>query len=217
MSKVPVIDVQGKSAGEMQVPDALLAAEGGKQAVHEAVVHYLARRRAGTASTRNKSEVAGTGSKPWRQKGTGRARAGYRQSPVWRGGGVAFGPRPRSYGGKINRKVARLAFRHAFGDRVAAGQVRVVESIEVPSGKTRDFKSMLAGWEVSGPCLVVVDRPDETLRRAAHNVAGVELTSAESVNVYQVVRYATIIVTRAGMEALAGRFAEGGAKGEAAA
>jgi large subunit ribosomal protein L4 len=114
MSKLTIYNMQGAAVGDMDVDAGLLVLKKGTQAVHDVIVNGLARGRAGTASTLAKGEVAGSNKKPWRQKGTGRARAGYRQSPVWRGGGVAFGPHPRRYGGKVNRKVAKLAFQRAF-------------------------------------------------------------------------------------------------------
>src|SRR5512137_1096628 len=124
MSKLAVYDMKGGSVGEAEFPEALLVGRKGEQAVHDAVVAYRAGLRSGTASTLRKGEVAGSGKTPWRQKGTGRARAGYRQSPVWRGGSVAFGPHPRSYAQNLPRKVARLAFQAAFSARVAAGEVK---------------------------------------------------------------------------------------------
>ena len=213
MSKIQVVDANGKAAGDIEIPEELLVAGKGGQAVHDAVVRYLARRRAGTASTKSKSEVAGTGAKPWRQKGTGRARAGYRQSPIWRGGGVAFGPRPRVYGGKINRKVAQLAFRRALSDRIAEGAVRVVEAIEPADGKTRTFVALLDALKARRPALIVVDRVTEVLARASRNVAGVEVVAAGSLNTYQVVRYPALVATRAAMDVLKSRL---GAAGEAA-
>ena len=127
MSKVPVYNVKGKAVGEVNVPDDLLLSSGGETAVHEAVVAHRAAARTGSASTLRKGEVSGSNRKPWRQKGTGRARAGYRQSPVWRGGSVAFGPKPRDFSKKLNKKVKRLAFRRALSARIAEGSVRVVE------------------------------------------------------------------------------------------
>ncbi|NQU41057.1 MAG: 50S ribosomal protein L4 [Lentisphaerae bacterium] len=205
MSKVRMCDAKGADLPEVDFPEALIELAQGEQAVHESVVRYQARRRAGTASTLSKGEVSGSGAKPWKQKGTGRARAGYKQSPVWRGGAVAFGPRPRQYGGKINRKVSRLAFQRAFSEAVNDGQVLVVDDIAVTSGRTKDFLAFLAAIKVTAPALVVMDRLTPELVKASDNVERVEVTSAESVNVYQVLRYPQIVISKAGLDALQSR------------
>ncbi len=212
MSNLKVYDVRGSEVGELDFPDGLLELERGNQAVHEMVVAYQAGQRAGTASTRNKGEVAGSNKKPWRQKGTGRARAGYRQSPVWRGGGAAFGPRPRSYAKQINKKVARLAFRRALSEKIAGGAVRVVGDLSVSEPKTKAFMAVLKALAVVRPVLIVVDRLDDKLALAARNVIGVELELASSVNVYQLLRYPQLVVNRAGLEQLQARLENGAAK-----
>jgi len=207
MSKLKMYDRDGAALGDFDFADDLLLLDRGTQAVHDAVVTTRAARRRGTASTLTKGEVAGSNKKPWRQKGTGRARAGYRQSPVWRGGAVAFGPRPRSYAVKINRKVARLAFRRAFSEKVAAGAVRVLDELTLPEAKTKLFVALLKSLEIAGPALFVVDRLEPNVTRAARNIPGVEIARACDLNVYQVLRYSPIIVTSAGMEVLSGRLA----------
>ncbi len=216
MSKIRMCDSKGGELAGFDFPDELMVAEQGGQAVHESVVRYQARRRAGTASAKSKGEVAGTGAKPWRQKGTGRARAGYKQSPVWRGGAAAFGPVPREYGGKINRKVAKLAFQRAFSEAVAGGEVLVVDGMDVDSGKTKDFVAMLKAVKVDAPAIVVVDQVTPALEQAARNVERVELTSAESLNTYQLLRYSRIVISRAAMDALQRRLTPRAAKGAAA-
>ena len=158
MSNIKIVDMKGSEVGEYDVPVELLELEKGKQAVHDVVVAMNNARRAGTASTLEKGEVAGTGAKPWKQKGTGRARAGYKQSNVWRGGYVAFGPRPRYYGSKINKKVAKLAFRRALSEKLNDGAVCVVEQFAVEEPKTKVFASALKALGVSSPTLVVVDQ-----------------------------------------------------------
>ncbi len=216
MSKIQVLDGKGAAVGEVEFPDSLLTLDKGEQAVHEVVVGMMAARRAGTASTLSKGEVAGSNKKPWRQKGTGRARAGYRQSPVWRGGGVAFGPKPRDFSKKINRKVGRLAFRRAFSERVAGGGVRVVEQIELAEPRTRLLAALLKAWQVEAPALIVVDRVSDTLALAVSNLPGVEVVSGANLNVYQVVRYPTLLVTREGLEAVKARLGDAAAAGEQA-
>jgi len=197
--KLTIYNAAGAAAGEMEISSDLLETRRGGQAVRDAVVAYLARRRAGTASTLSKGEVAGSNKKPWRQKGTGRARAGYRQSPVWRGGGVAFGPHPRSYDQKINRKVARLAWRRAFSDKLVEGRVKVVEAVSVERPETKLFVGLMKALQVAAPALFVVDRKDRALALASRNVADVEVAGAHEVNVYQLLRYPTVVVSKAAM------------------
>ncbi|MBM4143108.1 MAG: 50S ribosomal protein L4 [Lentisphaerae bacterium] len=212
MSTLKVYDGKGAPAGAFEVDDALLVLDRGEQAVHDAVTAYRARQRAGTASTLRKGEVAGSNRKPWRQKGTGRARAGLRQSPVWRGGGVAFGPHPRKYGGKVNRRVARLAFSRALSERISAGDVKVVESLEMAEGKTRGFVAFLKALKIEGRALVLAARVGRNLALAARNVAGVEVLPAAAANVYQVLRYPVIVADREGMEVLRQRLERDGRK-----
>ncbi|MDP6490459.1 MAG: 50S ribosomal protein L4 [Kiritimatiellia bacterium] len=216
MSKIRMCDSKGADLAGVDFPDDLMVQDQGSQAVHESVVRYQARRRAGTASTKSKGEVAGTGAKPWKQKGTGRARAGYKQSPVWRGGAAAFGPVPREYGGKINRKVSKLAFQRAFSEAVAGDEVLIVDEIAVESGKTKDFVAMLKAINVAAPALVVVDQLTPALEQAAQNAERVELTSAESLNTYQLLRYARIVISKAAMDALQSRLTPRAAKGATA-
>jgi large subunit ribosomal protein L4 len=202
MSNVKIVDMKGSEVGDYDVPADLLELEKGTQAVHDVVVAMNNARRAGTACTLTKGEVAGTGAKPWKQKGTGRARAGYRQSPVWRGGSVVFGPRPRYYGSKINKKVAKLAFRRALSEKLNDGSIRVVEQIAMESAKTKAFASMMQSLGLSGPTLIVVDKIDRSLALASRNVPRVEVVHARDVNVYQLLRYPVVIVNSAAMDQL---------------
>jgi large subunit ribosomal protein L4 len=205
MGKLTVYDETGASVGELDVADALLVRDKGSQAVHDVIVAHQAARRAGTAATLRKGEVAGSNRKPWRQKGTGRARAGLRQSPVWRGGGVAFGPQPRQYNKKVNRKVARLAFRRALSDRIADGGLTIVEALRVAEPKTRRVADLMRTLKIEAPALFVTDTADPDLARAARNVPRLEVVAAKDVNVYQLVRYPRLVVSRAGMEILRAR------------
>ncbi len=205
MSTVKKYDAAGAEAGDVTVADDLLECERGGQAVHEMVLALNLARRAGTASTLQKGEVAGSGAKPWKQKGTGRARAGYKQSPVWRGGAAAFGPLPRQYGVKVNRKVRDLAFKRALSDKIAEGEVRVVEPLQVESGKTRDAAALLAAQGITGPVLLVCEQVPDTLARAVQNLPKVEAAAARDVNVYQLLRYPILLVDPAGLEQLTAR------------
>lgn len=205
MSKLPVRNMKGEQVGEFDLSEDLLVFDKGQQAMHDAVVAYLAHQRAGTASTLNKGEVAGSNRKPWRQKGTGRARAGFRQSPVWRGGGVVFGPKPRKYSKRMPRKVARLALRRAFSEKVAAGAVVVLDELKMAEPRTREFAAMVKALEADRGVLFVVDQVGSNERLASRNLQRVELASAREVNTYQLVRYPMIVLTRSGIEEFQGR------------
>ncbi|MCC5850797.1 MAG: 50S ribosomal protein L4 [Verrucomicrobia bacterium] len=212
MSKLPMKDLQGKAAGEYDISDDLLTFDKGLQAVQDAVVNYRANIRQGSASTLGKGEVAGSGKKLWKQKGTGRARTGLRQSPVWRGGGVVFGPKPRDYNRNQNRREARLAFRRAFSEKIAAGQVIVVEDLSVAQPKTREFAALMTGLGVRAPAIFVTDAVNTDVVRAARNIPRVEVTTADSLHTYQVLRYPTLVITRAAMAVIEERLlkAKGG-------
>jgi large subunit ribosomal protein L4 len=209
MSKLTVYDLSGASVGEVEVSDTLLDTRRGKQAVHDVIVAVGAGRRAGTASTKTKGDVAGSNKKPWRQKGTGRARTGYRQSPVWRGGGVAFGPHPRAFGVKVNRKVQKLALRRALADRVADGGLKVVETLALPEARTRVFVDTMKALGVTAPALFVVDDADRNAALAARNIPGVALVPARELGVYDLVRYPAVVMTRAALNILSRRLGEG--------
>ncbi len=209
MSTLKVYDTTGAAVGTLNVNDGLLETERGAQAVLDAVLAHRAAVRGGNANTKMKGEVAGSNKKPWKQKGTGRARAGHRQSPVWRGGGVAFGPHTREFGFKVNRKVNQLAFRRAVGDRVAEGALKVIEALTISERKTKQFVGVMKALSVQAPVLFVVDRLDGTVQLAARNLPGVALVPAQDLQVYDVVRYPTLVVTRAGMAVLEKRLGTG--------
>ena len=172
----------------------------GTQAVHDVVVAYQAAQRSGTASTKTMGEVAGTGKKPWRQKGTGRARAGSFASPLWRGGGVVFGPKPRDFSKKVGKSVKQLALRKALSERLKAGDVILVEEVKLDSPKTKGFLGLLSALQVQGSALVVGQSPDRNLTLASRNVPDVELTTSEGLNTYQVLRFDKLIFTRDAFE-----------------
>jgi len=202
MSKIEKFDIKGSAAGELEVADSLLVTDSGEQAVHDVVVAWMNAGRAGTASTLSKGEVAGSNKKPWKQKGTGRARAGYRQSPIWRGGAVAFGPKPRSYAVKVNKKVTQLAFNRALSDRIVEGAIKVVEKFDFEAPKTKELSSLLKTLGVTKPALVVTGDFDEKVFLAGRNLPRVEVIEASEVNVYQLVRFPVIIADESGMKIL---------------
>jgi large subunit ribosomal protein L4 len=206
--KLTVKDIQGKDQGEMEVKMPLIENGKGTQAVHQTVVAFNAARRMGTACTKNVGEVAGTNKKPWRQKGTGRARAGSFQSPLWRGGGVVFGPRPRDFSIKVGRATRQLALRKALSERLKAGDVIIVDDVKLASHKTRDFLGVLSALGLAGSALFVCHGADPNLRLASRNVRRVELTAADSLNTYQVLRSDKLVFTRGAFEQVEKRLAK---------
>ena len=205
--KLAVKDIKGQSQGELEVKFALIENGKGTQAVHDAVVGYLANQRMGTACTKNVGEVAGTNKKPWRQKGTGRARAGSFQSPLWRGGGVVFGPKPRDFGKKVSRSTKHLALRKALSERLKSGDVVVVEDLILDSPKTKAFVGVLNALQMEGTTLVVASGQDRNLSLASRNVPEVELATSDSLNTYQVLRFGKLLFTRNAFEKVEQRLA----------
>ena len=179
----------------------------GTQAVHDAVVAMRANRRSGSANTKTKAEVAYSGKKPWRQKGTGRARAGYASSPVWSGGGVVFGPKPRDYTKKVPKSVKRLAFLKALSARIIAGDILVTDEIKVANPKTKEFVSLLKTHTNAEKILVISTQFDEATYKAARNVHPVRLNTASEVNTEQLLAFQKIIVTNDALAKLAERLA----------
>jgi large subunit ribosomal protein L4 len=177
----------------------------GTQAVHDVIVAMRAARRSGSASTKTKATVSGSGSKPWRQKGTGRARAGYRSSPVWSGGGVVFGPHPRDYSKKVPKSVKRLALRKVLSTRIAAGDVLVTAAFAVKEAKTKNFLSIIADHTPEPRVLIVGKQFDENTYRAARNVQSALLVTASDVNAEQLLGFKKIIVTNDALSQLAER------------
>lgn len=204
MSKLPVINMQGERTGEVDLADGVLAPDKGDAAVHQAVLAFRDSQRAGTAHTLGKGAVAGSGKKPYKQKGTGRARAGYLRSPVRVGGGVAHGPHPRDYAWSLPKKMARLALRRALTLRVQDGAVQVIDPFELPEPKTKLLAALRTRLGARKLC-VIVDRIDTTLERAARNLAAVEAVTAAGVNTYDLLNYPRVLVTRAGLAALVER------------
>jgi large subunit ribosomal protein L4 len=198
--KLTIKDIEGKDQGELEVKFQLVEDGRGTQAVHDVVVAYQAAQRMGTACTKTMGEVAGTGKKPWRQKGTGRARAGSFQSPLWRGGGVVFGPKPRDYTKKVSRSTKQLALRKALTERLKAGDVVVVEELKLNSPKTKEFLRLLGALQLQGSTLVIAPGVEQNLTLASRNVPEVELTTSESLNTYQVLRFDKLVFTRAAFE-----------------
>ena len=209
MSKVNVYKMSGEAAGEKEVADERLERKRGAQAVLDVVTAYRAGIRAGTASTKTRADVRGGGRKPFKQKGTGRARQGSIRSPILRGGGVVFGPHPRDYSKKVNKKVAALAFRRALSEKIAAGAVVVAEGLGEIEPRTKTLTPLLKQVAGGRAALLVTGAPSRNLHLAARNRAKVEVTTAAQAHTYQIVRYPVIVTDAAGLEALQARLSEG--------
>jgi len=206
--KLTIKDTQGNDRGELEVHFPVIENGKGTQAVHDVVVAYQAAQRSGTACTKTMGDVAGSGKKPWRQKGTGRARAGSFASQLWRGGGVVFGPKPRDFGKKVSKNLKQLALRKALSERLKAGDVVLVEELKLESPKTKGFLSVLSALQVQGSALLVAQAPGQNVTLATRNVPNFELTSSESLNTYQVLKYDKLIFTRGAFEKLEQRLQE---------
>ena len=192
---------------EVAFDKAQLTLDKGEQAVKDAVTAIRNALRAGTASTKSKGEVAGSNKKPWKQKGTGNARAGFRQSPVWRGGGVAHGPHPRSFEKKVNRKVMALAFSRAFAEKVQGGDVTVVSEFSFEAPKTKLMAAFLKKIGIDRSALVVTAEINETLDRMVRNLPRVDSATAQEINPYAVLLFRKIVCDKAGYDALMARVA----------
>jgi len=203
--KIAIKNIAGKDPGELEVKFPLVEGGKGTQAVHDAVVAYQAAQRSGTANTKNVGEVTGTNKKPWRQKGTGRARAGSFQSPLWVGGGVVFGPRPRDFAKKISKKTRGLALRKALSERLKAGDVVVVDDLKLSSPKTKDFVGVMSTLELNGTTLIVSSEADKNLTLASRNIPEVALTTSESLNTYDVLRPDKLLFTKSAFEKVEAR------------
>jgi large subunit ribosomal protein L4 len=198
--KLTVKDIQGNHQGEYEVKFPMIEDGRGTQAVHDVVVAYLAGRRSGTACTKTMGEVAGTGKKPWRQKGTGRARAGSFASPLWRGGGVVFGPKPRNFSKKVSKNTKHLALRKALSERLKAGDVVVVDDIKLTSHKTKELLGVMSVLNLQGSTLVVAPSVDRNLMLASRNLSDLELTTSDFLNTYQILRFDKLVFTRGAFE-----------------
>jgi large subunit ribosomal protein L4 len=206
MSKLTVSNLKGESVGSVEISDSITKATHSPQVLQDAIVAYRANQRSGNHSTLTKGEVAGSGKKPWRQKGTGRARAGYKQSPIWRGGGVVFGPKPRDYSKPINHKSGHAALRLAFGQKINDGAVTVIDAFDIKAAKTKEFVAALKSLKLDRG-LVVVEKVSHELGLASRNISDVEVCEARNLNSYQVLRHARVVVTQAGLVELQKRIA----------
>jgi large subunit ribosomal protein L4 len=204
--KISIKNIAGKNQGELEVKFAMIENGKGTQAVHDAVTAYRAAQRSGTAKAKNAGEVSGTNKKPWKQKGTGRARAGSFQSPIWVGGGVTFGPRPRDFSKTISKKTRALALRKALSERLKLGDVVIVDDLKLSSAKTKDFVKVINALELTGTTLLISNSDEnKNLTLAARTIEGVTLTTSDSLNTYDVLRPDKLVFTKSAFEKVEAR------------
>jgi len=200
MATLTVVTSQGAPAGTVEVKDTLVDAQINLNAVRQCVDAFLANQRQGTSMTKTKGLVSGGGVKPWRQKGTGRARAGSNRSPIWRHGGTVFGPTPRSYRKKVNKKVRQLAFRSALTDKAREQRLTVVDALAVDDGRIKTLEGILEALKIAGKTLIVTEKVEPMVVRAGRNRRGVDVQIADSMNVYDLLNHDNLIVTKAAIQ-----------------
>lgn len=196
MPNVSVFDMNGKKVSDIALADSIYGIEPNASAMHLVVVNYLANQRQGTQSTLTRSEVSGGGKKPWRQKGTGRARQGSTRSPQWYHGGIAHGPKPREYGFSINKKVKRLAMKSALSSKASAEEIVVLESLDLKEIKTKEVVKVLSNLETGKKVLVVLPEKNDVIYRSARNIAGVKTTLVNTLNVYDILNCDTLVILK---------------------
>jgi len=193
MTACDVVNSSAEKVGVVELNEALFNVEVKTSVLHEVVCMQRANRRAGTASTKTRGEVRGGGAKPWRQKGTGRARAGTRNSPIWRGGGVTFGPKPRDYSYQLPKKVRRLALRMALSTRTAEGNLIVIDKLSLPAIKTKDFVQIMDNFKIKD-CLIVTTGNDDIVSKSARNAVGYKVLPVAGLNVYDILKHSKLML-----------------------
>ncbi len=196
MPNVAILNMAGDSVGTMELSDSVFGIEVNEAVLHQVVVNYLANQRQGTQSTKTRTEVRGGGRKPWRQKGTGRARQGSIRAPQWTGGGVALGPKPRDYRYRLNKKVKRLAMKSALSSKVQNGEIIVLDNIVVDEIKTKTVADMLKNINAASKALIVLPEKNDNIYLSARNIEGVETTFVDTLNVYSILKYDCMVVTK---------------------
>jgi large subunit ribosomal protein L4 len=201
MAVTEVFNTDNKKVGEVELNDALFGLEVKQHILHDVVKMQLANRRAGTASTKTRSEVRGGGAKPWRQKGTGRARAGTRNSPLWRGGGTIFGPKPKDYSYKLPKKVRKLGLRMALSTRFSESNMMVLDGFDLDEIKTKKFQEVMKKLNIDNGLIVVPER-NENLEKSSRNVQGFKVISSEGLNVYDVLLHHRLVLLQSCLDQL---------------
>jgi len=199
MPKTTVYDMTGKSVGEMELSEEIFGQEVNANVLHEVVRAYLANQRQGTQSALTRAEVSGGGIKPWRQKGTGRARQGSTRSPQWRHGGVVFAPKPRDYTIRVNRKVKRLAMKSALSGKVQDSELIVLKDLDLQEAKTKEMVKVLDAVKAE-KALIVLPESNETVERAARNIEGVKTALVGTLNVYEILKHKSLVLTEASVK-----------------
>jgi large subunit ribosomal protein L4 len=208
MVTMPVVSQSRAPVGDLEVPAVVVAGPVREHLLHDVVKSQLASRRAGTAAAKTRHFVRGGGKKPWKQKGTGRARAGSSRSPLWRGGAVIFPPQPRDYSYRLPRSARQAALRAALASRHADGKLMVVDRLALPEAKTKRMVECLAGLGIEGSALIVLGRRDDAVQRAGRNLPHLKVILAGGLNVYDVLGHATLVMTREAMEQVAARLGD---------
>ena len=196
MPKIDVLNMAGAKVSELELSEAVFAVEPNTSAMHIAVVNYLANQRQGTQSTLTRAEVSGGGKKPWRQKGTGRARQGSTRAPQWFHGGIAHGPKPRSYRFTINKKVKRLAMKSAFSAKVADNEMIVLDEIRLDAIKTKDMVKALAAVKAAKKALIVLPEKNDVIYRSARNIEGVKVAPVNAISVYDILNCDSLVIAK---------------------
>jgi len=195
MPKVDVYNMQGKKVSDVELSEAVFGIEPNENIVHSALVNYLANQRQGTQSTKTRAEVRGGGRKPWRQKGTGRARQGSIRAPQWIKGGIALGPKPRSYKYTVNKQEKRLAIKSVLSSKVLENELVVVDELPLKEIKTKEMVKVLSNLKVDGKALVMLPEKNEKVQKSARNIEGVKTTLVGTINVYDLLKYNKLVVT----------------------
>lgn len=199
MLKTNVYNMSGKLVGEIELPEAVFGIEPNAAVVHDAVKNHLANKRQGTQNALTRAEVSGGGRKPWRQKGTGRARQGSIRAPQWTHGGIVFAPKPRSYRFSLNKKVRRLALKSALSAKAAAGEIIVIDSLVMNEIKTKTFQAFLNAVQAGNKAMVITASPDANIYKSARNIPGVNPTFANVINVYDILNAGKLVLDKAAL------------------
>ena len=212
MATIDVYNIKGEVVGKTELPKGVFEGTVNEVLLHQAVVNYLANRRRGTAKTKTRAEVSGSGVKPWRQKGTGRARAGSNNSPLWRRGGTVFGPKPRDYSYSLPKKARRLALVSALTSKLKDDRVTVLDKLELDRIKTKDMVTILRALKADNKSLLVLTDPDDKVRKSSRNIDNFHLKAPLNLNTYDVLSHEKFIITKEALSQLKGRLLEGSEK-----
>ena len=195
MPKIDVYNIEGKKVSDVELKEEIFGIEPNENVVHSVLVNYLANQRQGTQSTKTRAEVSGGGRKPWRQKGTGRARQGSIRAPQWIKGGIALGPKPRSYKYRVNKKERRLAIKSVLSSKVLENNLVVVDKLELSEIKTKVMVNALANLKIEGKTLILLPERNENVQKSSRNIEGVKTTLVNTINVYDLLKYKKLVVT----------------------